>query len=314
MSWWIIFVAPAHAHLPADGGVLAAWHWRWDVISVLIFFAILYVRGWARLRTSHGEATVWHLGLYFLALLAIAIALLSPLDALASYLLIAHMLQHQLLMMAAAPLILLANPVPTLLWGFSQSFGFSAGHLLARRSSLGRLRDFVGWMPVAWGIYVVNLWVWHYPPAYEAALRNTMIHDLEHILFFLTALVFWWPAIRPVSRPAPVRDGARILYLFLAATQDALLAGLIALSSRILYPHYETVSRLWDLTPQEDQIGGGIVMFGVGSTIYALAILFVVNALLGPGRRKRSAERALSHGAEKVEGRVRGKQRQGNPY
>jgi cytochrome c oxidase assembly factor CtaG len=206
--------------------------------------------------------------------------------------------------MIAPPLILLANPVPVLFWGLSRSSRLRAGYFLSRDSLIRRARDFLGSMPVAWSLYVVNLWAWHHPVLYQAALRNLWIHDLEHILFFLTALVFWWPVIRPVSRPAPVQDGLRILYIFLAATQDAVLSGLIALSSGILYPHYETALRLWGLTPQEDQVGGGIVMFAVGSTTYLVAVLVLVNALLGGGRRKRSVKRASGQGAENVIGSI----------
>ncbi|HEU4639396.1 MAG TPA: cytochrome c oxidase assembly protein, partial [Candidatus Binatia bacterium] len=227
-----------------------------------------------------------------------------PLDDLASYLLIAHMVQHELLMMLAPPFILLANPVPVLLWGLAGNRRLRAGHLLNRHSAIRRIRDLLGSMPVAWSLYVINLWAWHYPALYDAALRVPWIHDLEHVLFFLTALIFWWPVIQPGSRPAPIQHGLRILYLFFAATQDTILAGLIALSREVLYPHYETALRLWDLTPREDQIGGGIVMFAVGSTTYAVAILILVNALLGEGRRKQSTKRTLSDGAEKVEGRI----------
>ncbi|MBI4527751.1 MAG: cytochrome c oxidase assembly protein [Deltaproteobacteria bacterium] len=301
LTW---FAVRAHAHVAAGHTVLTDWHWRWDVISVLVVFGALYTRGWVRLGKMGGEAKVCQLVFYALALGAIGCALLSPIDELASYLLIAHMVQHELLMMLAPPLILLANPVPILLWGLGGSPRLQAGNLLARHSVIRSARDFLGRMPIAWSLYVVNLWAWHYPAFYEAALRNEWIHDVEHILFFLTALFFWWPVIRPVSRPAPIQDGVRILYLFLAATQDALLSGLIALSTSILYPHYETALRLWDLTPREDQIGGGIVMFAVGSTTYLIAILFLVNALLGEGRRKRSIKRAQTQGAENVEGRV----------
>jgi putative membrane protein len=301
-STW--FIISAHAHIAAGGNVLTDWHWRWDVISVLVVFGALYVRGWARLRKIGGEAKVSQLVFYALALAAIGTALLSPLDDLATYLLIAHMMQHELLMMAAPPLILLANPVPILLWGLGERARLQAGNLLASHSAIRRMRDFFGWMPVAWSLYVVNLWAWHYPPLYEAALRDPSVHDIEHILFFLTALVFWWPVIRPVAQRAPIQYGVRILYLFLAATQDAVLSGMIALSSKILYPHYETALRLWDLTPQEDQIGGGLVMFCVGSMIYFVAILALVNGLLSEGRRNRSTKRALRDRAEKIEGRV----------
>ena len=295
---------PVYAHVSIGGTALTDWHWRWEVIAVLLVFGAVYIRGWLRLKKIRGDAQVSHLVFYALALAAIGSALLSPLDDLASYLLIAHMAQHELLMMLAPPLILLAKPVPVLMWGLGESFRIQTGNLLSRNSITRRVRDFLGWMPIAWSLYVVNLWAWHYPVFYEAALRVGWIHDLEHILFFLTALVFWWPVIQPVSRPAPIQYGLRIVYLFLAATQDALLAGLIALSSEILYPHYEAALRLWDLTAREDQIGGGIVMFAVGSATYAVAILVVVNGLLSEGRRKRSTERALGDRAEKVEGRV----------
>jgi cytochrome c oxidase assembly factor CtaG len=303
-SFIALSTAPVQAHVGSGENVLTHWHWRWDVISVLSIFGAVYVRGWVRLGKAGGEAKLFQVVFYALALGAIGCALSSPLDELAAYLLIAHMVQHELLMMVAPPLILLANPVPILVWGVGGSSRSHAGSLLARHSVMRRARDFLGWMPVAWSLYVANLWAWHYPALYDAALRVRWVHDLEHVLFFVTALIFWWPVIRPASRPAPIQDGVRIFYLFLAATQDALLSGLIALSSRILYPHYETVFRLWDLTPREDQIGGGIVMFGVGSTIYFVAILFLVNALLGEVRRKGSTKRALGDGAEKIEGRI----------
>jgi cytochrome c oxidase assembly factor CtaG len=300
----ILWTAPARAHIADGDNVLTDWHWRWDVISVLVIFATLYIRGWLRLKATGGEAKLSQLAFYAIALVAIGVALLSPLDDLASYLLIAHMVQHELLIMLAPPLILLASPVPVLLWGLGGSPRLQAAHLLTRHSSVRRVRDLLGWMPVAWSLYVINLWAWHYPALYDAALRVPWIHDLEHVLFFFTALVFWWPVIQPASRPALIQHGLRILYLFFAATQDTILAGLIALSREVLYPHYHTALRLWDLTPQEDQIGGGIVMFAVGSTTYAIAILILVNALLSEGRRNRSTKRTLSDGAEKVEGRI----------
>lgn len=300
----VLLAAPARAHVGTGDNVLTDWHWQWDVISVLFVFGTLYARGWVRLRKMGGEAKLSQLAFYTLAVAAIGCALLSPIDDLASYLLIAHMVQHELLMMVAPPLILLANPVPILLWGLGGSSRFQAGHLLARHSLIRRARDFLGWMPVAWSLYVFNLWAWHHPVLYQAALRAPGIHDLEHILFFLTALVFWWPVIRPVSRPAPIQEGVRVFYLFLAATQDVVLSGLIALSSRILYPHYETAVRLWGLTPREDQIGGGIVMFSVGSIAYLTAILVLISALLGEGRGKRSIKRTLGQGAENIEGRI----------
>jgi cytochrome c oxidase assembly factor CtaG len=298
------FNGSAYAHTAAGDNILTDWHWRWDVGFVLALFAALYLRGWMRLRKIGGAADAWQFLSYTLALGAIGCALSSSIDELASYLLIAHMAQHELLMMVAPPLILLANPVPVLLWGLGESSRLRAGSLLARNSVIRRVRDFLGSMPVAWSLYVANLWAWHYPPWYEAALRNPWLHDLEHLLFFLTALVFWWPVLRPLPRPTAIQNGVRILYLFLGATQDAALSGLIGLSDKILYPHYETTLRLWELTPRQDQIGAGLVMFAVGSLTYLIAILVLVNALLGEGKGERSTKRASGDGAEQVKSRV----------
>jgi cytochrome c oxidase assembly factor CtaG len=272
-----------------DGRViLADWHWRWDVGSVLLLFGALYFRGWTRLRRKGGAANSSHLFFYVLALSAIACALLSPLDDLASYLLVAHMAQHELLMMFAPPLILLAKPAPILLWGLPEVPRIQVGQLLTHPSFMRRALNLMTQLPVAWSLYVVNLWTWHHPLLYQAALENPWIHDLEHIMFFLAGLLFWWPLLRPVSEPAPIENGRRILYLFLAATQDTVLAGLIGLSPAVLYPHYEAAKRLWGLTPLQDQMGGGLVMFAVGNVTYLIAILCVVNALLSKRATHRS--------------------------
>jgi putative membrane protein len=299
---WLI--RSSHAHIASGEDVLMDWHWRWDVISVLVLFGTLYLRGWLQLRKIGGEPEASHLVFYVLALAAIGVALLSPIDELAGYLLIAHMIQHELLMMVAPPLILLARPVPVLLWGLGASSRIKIGDLLTQHSPIRRARDFLGRMPVAWSLYVVNLWAWHHPVFYQAALRDEWIHDTEHMLFFLTALLFWWPIVEPASRVAPVQAGLRILYLFLAATQDTALSGLIALSPTVLYPHYETALRLWDLTPKEDQIGGGIVMFAFGNVAYLTAILVVVYVMLGDGKRKRLPKRTLGYSAEEIEGGI----------
>jgi cytochrome c oxidase assembly factor CtaG len=285
--------ASAYAHVADGDNVLTDWHWRLDVGSILLLFGTLYLRGWTRLRKKGGDAKCFHLLFYTLALGFIACALLSPLDDLASYLLVAHMAQHELLMMLAPPLILLAKPAPILLWGLPRFPRTEAGHLLTRPFWLRRALDFVTRMPVAWCVYVVNLWAWHHPVLYEAALKTEWIHDLEHIMFFLAGLIFWWPVLRPASRPAPIEDGRRILYLFLAATQDTALAGLIGLWPVILYPHYEASIRIWGLTPLQDQVGGGLVMFAAGNLTYLVAILCVINALLSERTKDRPARRVL---------------------
>lgn len=257
---------------------LGAWHWRPDVLLVLVVLGSVYVCGWRRLRgrgRARGPAW-WQLVLYLGGLLVVSIALLSPIEGMVSLLFLVHMIQHMLLMMVAAPLLLLANPLPAFLWGLPRTIRRGVGRLLTRNAPFRRGLRALTLMPVAWAIYVVNLWVWHVPAAYQAALRNDLIHDLEHIAFFLTALLFWFPVISPAPRlHRHIHHGLRIVYVVAATGQNTLLGALIALTDRVLYPYYSAAPRIWGLTALEDQIWAGAIMWE-GGIMYVIATVVLV--------------------------------------
>lgn len=257
---------------------LASSNWQPEVTLVVGVMGALYAGGWWRLRRRGSRtATRWQLALYLGGLATVCLALLSPINSLASVLFFVHMVQHELLTMVAAPLLLLANPLAAFLWALPRRPRQQVGRLLTRGALLRRGLRAVTWMPVAWIVFVVNLWAWHHPAAYQVALRNALIHDLEHLAFFGTALLFWWPVINPAPRVrGHVHYGLRILYVLLAAGQDTLLAGLIGLADRVLYPYYTAVPRLWGLSPLDDQAWGGAIMWVTGSAIYTTAILLLV--------------------------------------
>jgi cytochrome c oxidase assembly factor CtaG len=222
---------------PTLMSVLASWSWRPAVVLVVATLGSAYVCGWARLRIAGHRrlARWWRLLLYLAGLGALVAALLSPIDRLASLLLTAHMIQHLLLTMVAAPLLLLGNPLPAGLWGLPRRARRAAGRLLIRNAAFRRVLWAVTLMPVAWLLHVGTVWTWHLPVAYEAALRNHFIHDLEHLTFFGTALLFWWPIVEPAPRlHARVPPGFGILYLIAATGQNTLLGALIALPERVL--------------------------------------------------------------------------------
>jgi cytochrome c oxidase assembly factor CtaG len=258
--------------------LLASWNWRSEVTLVVALMGALFASGWWRLRERGSRtATRWRLALYLGGLATVCLALMSPIDGLASVLFLVHMVQHELLTMVAAPLLLLANPLAAFLWALPRRPRHWVGRLLTRGALLRRGLWAVTWMPVAWLVFVVNLWAWHHPAAYQAALRSDLIHDLEHLAFFGTALLFWWPVINPAPRVrGHIHYGLRILYVFLAAGQDTLLAGLIGLADRVLYPYYTAAPRLWGLSPLDDQAWGGAIMWVTGSTIYTTAVLLLV--------------------------------------
>ncbi|MFQ5850626.1 MAG: cytochrome c oxidase assembly protein [Candidatus Binatia bacterium] len=268
-------------HSGTERGALTRWDWRLDVLLVVTLCGAIYSAGWVRLRTRYPRiAPRWQLGLYLGALGAICLALVSPIDALADDLLSMHVVQHLLLLMIGPLFFLLANPLPASLWGLPTSLRHRIGHLLARHSLLRRALKFSTLMPVAWTFYVINLWAWHHPSLYQAALRDQWVHDIQHLSLFFTALFFWWPIANPAPKlhRAP-SSGFRIVYLIAATAQNTLLGMAIALPERVLYPFYAVIARLRDFSPINDQALGGGLMW-VSGHMYLIPILVLVARML----------------------------------
>lgn len=268
--------------------VLTLWNWRPEALFVLGLLGGTYVIGWQRLhrRGSSRNAGNGHLVLYLTGLALLGLALLSPLDTLAPRLFFIHMIQHVLLTMLAPPLLLLANPFPVMLWGMPQSLRHGIGHLLTRQAPLRQVFWALTLLPVTWLIHVVTLWGWHHPAAYQAALQYDLVHDLEHLAFFSTGLLFWWPIVNPAPRlHGHIAYGWRILYVFLAAGQNTLLAALLSLTERVLYPYYLGMPRLWGLPAVDDQAIGGAIMWIVGGMMYLITILVLVASFLNEEER-----------------------------
>ena len=268
-------------------GFLTAWSWRPDVLFVVIALGTAFAIGWWRLRKrGFRRARRWRALAYVAGLGAVGLALISPVDRLASLSFLVHMVQHELLIMIAPPLLLLADPLPILLWGLPRKLRLGVRHLLARGAMVRRILYSGTWMPVAWGVYVVNLWMWHLPVAYEAALRNHLLHDLEHLTFFGTALLFWWPIVNPAPRlHGQIAYGFRILYILAATFQTVALGFAIAVTERVLYSHYAAAPRLWGLSPLDDQAYGGAIMSEAGM-MFLIPLLVLVNRWLNEEERR----------------------------
>jgi putative membrane protein len=288
-------MAPASGFWGLLAQVSGAWDWRPAVLLVIGGLAALYLRGWWRLRRTrrHGAAPGWRLAAYLIGLGCIFIALCSPLELLAELSFTAHMAQHQLLTMWAAPALLLAAPFPVILWALSPPLRRRLGALVTRP---GRVRGLLSWltrMPVAGTLYTVTLWSWHHPAAYEAALRYPLLHDIEHLTFFGTAVLFWWPIINPAPRfrrlTSGAMYGARIGYLILATAQNTMLGAVLGLSERVFYPSYAAGPRLFaDWNPLDDQAFGGGIMWS-GSHMFLLGVLILLHRAMDSEGRKAGA-------------------------
>jgi putative membrane protein len=255
---------------------------RVEVIVPLLLAVALFARGAWRLRTCRrpgiGAGRLIAAAVGFTAL---GLALSDAVHAAGHELFAAHMAQHLLLVSVAAPALLLADPFVVTLWGLPSRLRLGLGRLLAPGHRLRRLARHATRLSVTWPAYVLVLWLWHLPGPYEAALRSGVLHDLEHVLFFAAALLFWWPVLAPGPRlAAPPHPAARVAYLVLGALQSAALG--LVLSSRVepLYATYAATAPAWGLTPGEDQMWGGMLMWGLGSAVDMAAVLYVLAKVL----------------------------------
>lgn len=222
------------------------------MVAGTIALAVAY--GW--LLRDRGRGDVWTpmARLYFsCGLLALILALESPIDVGGDhYLFSLHMVQHLILAMIVPPLLLLGLPEEWLL--------------------LERVRV----SPIAANIvFNLVLAVWHLPFLYEATLRNGPLHVAEHMTFLLAGVLFWWPILAPSARRRGLTVMGKIAYLGFAGVPPTILGIAFVLSRTVLYPFYAAAPRVTPLSPLDDQVVAGLVMFGLGNLIYFLAIAII---------------------------------------
>jgi cytochrome c oxidase assembly factor CtaG len=265
--------------------------WRVEIALPLVVVALVYLVGWTRLtrRTPVRcrPRLVIRLALALAGVTAAAVALLGLHDA-AHESFAAHMVQHLLLIVVAIPALLLADPLPAVMWALPASARRGARAALVAPAAPRRVWAALTRMPVAWTLHAAALWIWHVPVAYDAALGSGLLHDVEHLAFAATAVLFWWPVIDPAPRahtPPPL--GGRIVYLVLGAFQSAALGVLLVAAPRSLYAYGAL----------EDQALGGVLMWAVGGAVDMAAVLVLVHRFLGAGeRRSRPASLTASGG------------------
>lgn len=276
----IATAAPGEAWAHA---VEASAPWTPDPLAVLLLGATLALcvaglaRIWGRAGAGRGVA-LGRAAALGAGLLALGVALLSPLDGASAELVSAHMAQHMILMTVAAPLLVLGTPLPVMLAGLPAGWG----RALARSWNRGRA------LPALWNrasrplsaglLQAAALWVWHAPAAYQGALTDRVVHDLEHLSFFATALLFWWSIAHVRGRPFGYASG--VLSLFAAFMHSGLLAALMTFARSPWYPAYGLVPLEWGLTPLEDQQLAGLLMWVPGGLVYLGAGLLLLGRWL----------------------------------
>lgn len=255
------------AHQTLTPSALArSWTFEPVALTAVVLAAVFYGCGAARLGRRVPNRGGSQVAAFYGGLAVLLVALVSPVDAIASTLFSAHMVQHLLLMVVAAPLLAYARPAPALVSGLPPS-----ARRVARRPwpALRHLTTTATTPVTVWIAGAVALWAWHMPALYELALENDAVHALEHASFLATALLLWNVVVRSGTRRGEARPVALLLVLA-SAVQGSALGAVLLFASRPLYGSHVAGAAAWDTTPLQDQQLAGALMWGPPAVLYVV--------------------------------------------
>ena len=268
----------------------------WIVVPLatsIVLYGIGLLRLWRRAGLGRG-VRLWQAACFAAAWLLLVAALVAPLHWLGERLFTAHMIEHEILMAVAAPLLVVARPIGAILWALPATWRRASG----AAAQLGGVAAAWRWLSdplIATIVHGVALWMWHIPALYEAALASGRLHWLQHLSFFATALLFWWSLLRGRARERGY--GAAVIYLFATSLHTGFLGILLALARQPLYPVQTRTALEWGLTPLEDQQLAGLIMWVPAGLVYAAAALALAGLWIA-----RSGAAARRGGAHAVVG------------
>ncbi|HET6218109.1 MAG TPA: cytochrome c oxidase assembly protein, partial [Acidobacteriaceae bacterium] len=270
----------------SDGVSQAAWSsWAFPfwATSGLLATALLYLRGWSRIRRTRPLLfPPWRAWCFLGGLFALWIAIASPLDTLDGLLLVAHMTQHLILMSVVPPLLLLGAPAVPLLRGLPPSILRDGLGPFFRTPGLHRAVRLLT-HPIT-GFLAMNIayLAWHVPQAYELALRSPGWHEVEHACFLGTSLLFWFPVIQPWPSVSRGSRWIMLPYLVGADLVNTALSAFLTFAGRVIYPSYANVPRVFGLSALGDQVAAGALMWVIGSIFYFVPLVGIAIHLLSP--------------------------------
>ena len=272
----LVLAVPVAAHgatpdaAPTPAGLLLGW--TFPALPTLGILAALAWWRWAvgRVNAVHPDNPVPRRRSVAFAggMLAIAFALLSGVERYDTTLFSVHMVQHLLLTLVAAPLLAWSAPI-TLLLRLASPGTRRRIVLPVLHSRVVRVLSFP---VVAWILFAGVMWASHFSALFDVALEDPIVHDLEHGLFLVSALLFWWPAVGADPGPWRMSHPVRALYVFLQMPQNTFLAVVLLNASAPLYPHYASLEAGWLPSAIDDQrLAAGIMWLG-GDFLFIAAV------------------------------------------
>jgi putative membrane protein len=290
-------VAMAHpVRAPTPDTLLREWQPEYFGLAVLAVGGALYLRGVRTLWRRAGREAGVSRGnvLCFVAgWLAVALAIASPLHAMGAALFSAHMVQHEILVTIAAPLLVLGRPLVALAWARPESWrrGGAARHDRTPAAATRAPAWLLAWRMVS-GVFAATflhgaiLWVWHAPALFQASVQRDSVHALQHATFLGSACVFWAAILTRGARGGRASRSTMsgVVALFVTTLHTVALGALITLSSGLLFSSYAATTAPWGLMPLEDQQLAGLIMWVPGGVVYIGVALYRMAGLLSAER------------------------------
>jgi putative membrane protein len=297
------FIAPIlrddEGLLPTQGTLWRAENWSWALSIITPLFILVIWYGIGAIRRSR-QAQLGRRHLAFAAgWISLLLALVSPLHRLGDVLFSAHMLQHEILLLLAAPFIAASHPGVTLLYAMPRIIRQPLGARITRIENNAPFS--ITFSPLgAFFIHAAALWLWHLPVLYQATIGSDFIHAFQHLTFFLAGVLFW-SALFGAGR-STMTYGAGVFYVFGTAAHCSALGALLTFSSVLWYPIYADRTELWYLTPLQDQQIGGLLMWVPSGVVFILVGIWLFARWL-TASDQRLGYGVLSQNAEEAEER-----------
>jgi len=274
----------AHPLTPAEAARAASFSWDPWGLAAIGAASTCYALGWRALaKRGAGAPKAWQASAYGLGLVTLFFALESPLDSWSDLRFAAHMSQHELLMVVAAPLMVLGKPFYVCLWALPARLRATAAAFL-RSPTVKVGRVFFGTPVLVVAMHALVRWCWHLPVLFEAAMRNDALHAFQHFTFFASAAWLWWTILE--GRFGRAGYGVGILFVFATAFHTSLLAALLSLAPEGFYPIYAERGLEPGAELLEDQQLGGLLMWVPSAVLLLVSALALFVAWLGEAERR----------------------------
>jgi cytochrome c oxidase assembly factor CtaG len=258
--------------------------------ATLVIAAAVYLRGWLHLRTASATPIpVWRAVSFLLGLMAIWVAVASPVAISDQKMLTAHMIQHLLLMTIASPMIWLGSPVLAV-WNGLPRLARNAALPVIRQSVTARVGRAMTQPAFCWMAAAAALVVWHVPAVFALGMQSERWHAIEQASFLATGLLFWWPVIQPFPRESEEPRWAILVYLFLATLPCDVLSAFLVFSERVAYPVYLCIPQRAGFSALDDQQCAGALMWTCVTVVYLAAGTILAIRLLSPHTAPRTRD------------------------